>query len=163
MWLAEYCPNVNEFVTGCSKVLVRCFGQEVEMAVTVAGTGRRIFVWGRAAVVAMVLVGASAGCASSNDSGPFRGDPVINIEIVNRNFMDATLVAQWLGGRRRLGVVTGARTANYELAWEQPQELQLEIDMLAGDKCLTRPIMVSPGDVIRVEIDIQMNRRDCIN
>jgi hypothetical protein len=77
--------------------------------------------------------------------------------------MDATLHARWLGGRQRLGVVTGITTANYQLEWDQPQELQLEIDMLAGDKCLTPPIMANPGDVISVEIEIQLNRRDCLN
>jgi hypothetical protein len=59
--------------------------------------------------------------------------------------------------------VTGITTANYQLEWDQPQELQLEIDMLAGDKCLTPPIMANPGDVISVEIEIQLNRRDCLN
>lgn len=132
------------------------------MGVPTAGVGVRIFSLGRTAVVAAVLAGGSVGCASSNDPGPFQGDPTINIEVVNRNYMDATLFAQWLGGRRRLGIVTGARTAVYELEWEQPQELQLEIDMLAGDKCLTPPIMVNPGDIITVEIDMELNRRDCI-
>ena len=115
----------------------------------------RAFAIGRTAVLCMVLAGASFGCGTPRS--PLR-DPTqarIQIEVLNRNFQDATLHAIWLGNRRRLGTVIGITTAEYRLPWTSSEILQIEIDLLAGPECTTRGIVVNPGDIIMVEIDSQ--------
>ena len=113
----------------------------------------RAFVTGRTAVLCMVLAGTSFGCAATPGS-PFVDpeDARIHIEVLNRNFQDATLHAIWPGNRRRLGTVIGITTAEYRLSWTDSDVLQLEIDLLAGPGCTTRQIVANPGDIIVLEI-----------
>ena len=115
----------------------------------------RAFATGRTAVLCMVLAAASFGC--STQRSPL-GDPAearIQIEVLNRNFQDATIHAIWPGNRRRLGTVIGITTAEYRLPWTFSAVLQIEIDLLAGLGCTTRGIIANPGDIIVVEIDAQ--------
>ena len=120
----------------------------------IASVEGRAFATGRTAVLCMVLAGASFGCAGTPRS-PFIDpeDARIQIEVLNRNFQDATLHAIWPGGRQRLGTVIGITTAEYRLAWPISAVLQIEIDLLAGPECTTRGIMADPGDIIVLEID----------
>lgn len=108
------------------------------------------------AVLGIVLVGAGSGCTASRSPFVAQSDARINIEVINRGFQDATLYALSFKGRLRLGTVTGTRTANYMLPWETSDILRIEIDLLAGGKCTTRPIMTDPGDIILLEINSRM-------
>lgn len=116
-------------------------------------------------VVRLVVLGTvltiASGCAAKS---PFisQEDARIVIEVINHNFQDATVHAHWTGKRQRLGTVTGTRTANFMIPWERPVELQLEIDLLAGGGCLTRPIWADPGDIILLEIQTRFNELDCV-
>ena len=113
----------------------------------------RAFATGRTAVLCMVLAAAGFGCGSQRSP---LGDPAearIQIEVLNRNFQDATIHAIWPGNRRRLGTVIGITTAEYRLPWTASDILQIEIDLLAGPECTTRGIIANPGDIIVVEID----------
>ncbi len=98
-----------------------------------------------------------AGCATMT-SNPFdRGAPgSIRIEVQNLNFMDATLHAVSTGGRRRLGIVTGKGSADYTMEWHTTQPLQIEVDLLASDHCITQQLSVDPGDVIMLQIQQEM-------
>ena len=116
--------------------------------------------YGRIAVLGIVLAGAGLGCSVAQGS-PFvsQEDARINIEVTNFAFEDATLYAAWSGGRRRLGIVTGTQTAEFMIPWDRSEVLRIEIDLLAYGRCTTRPISVSPGDVILLEI--QPGLRTC--
>jgi hypothetical protein len=131
-------------------------GREIEMHGIIVRVEGRAFATGRTAVLCMVLAGTSFGCAATPRS-PFVDpeDARIHIEVLNRNFLDATLHAIWPGGRRRLGTVIGITTAEYRLPWTFSEILQIEIDLLAGPGCITRGILANPGDIILVEIDPQ--------
>lgn len=108
----------------------------------------------RVAVLAVMLTGAGFGCGASRTQSPFvsQADARINIEVINHNFQDATLHAVWPGRRIRLGTVSGTRSANFMLPWDRSYELRIEIDMLAGSRCVTLPIWADPGDIIILEI-----------
>ena len=94
-------------------------GQEIEMR-TMTGAGRRASAAGRIAVLCVVLTGAGFGCSGGRGS-PFvaQEDARINIEVINHGFQDVTLHALWSGQRRRLGTVSGTRTANFMLPWDR--------------------------------------------
>lgn len=81
----------------------------------------------------------------------------IRVYVTNRNFMDATVWAVSAGSRRRLGIVTGKREGVFTVPWEFSTELWLEIDMLAGRRCVTESLPVNPGDDLEVIIDVDMN------
>ncbi len=115
------------------------------------------------AVLAVVLAGASLGCAARTES-PFGSGAAerLDIEVLNRNFLDATLYAVWPGKRIRLGSVSGTRSASFRLPWDGTELLQIEINQLAGPSCITEQIMAVPGEVIFIEIPSQLQvGRDC--
>ena len=115
----------------------------------------RAFATGRTAVLCMVLAGASFGCGTARSPLVDPDEARIHIEVLNRNFQDATLHAIWPGNRRRLGTVIGITTTEYRLPWTFSEILQIEIKLLAGPRCTTRGILANPGDIIVVEIDAQ--------
>ena len=107
---------------------------------------------GRIAVLGIVVAGF--GCGGGRGRSPFIGqeDARINIEVINHGFQDATLHLVWTGQRRRLGIVTGTRTANFMVPWSFSDMIQIEIRLLAGRGCTTRQIWADPGDIIFLEI-----------
>ena len=125
---------------------------------TSARVGRRGSAAGPIAVLCVVLAVSGFGCAGRGSGSPFvsQEDARIQIEVINHGFQDATLHALWLGRRVRLGTVTGTRTANFMLPWDWSVELRIEIDLLAGGSCTTRPIWTDPGDIILLEIQSRL-------
>jgi hypothetical protein len=120
--------------------------------------------FGLITVLGIALSGAFSGCSTSRRS-PFVApeDARINIEVINHGFQDATLHALWSNQRIRLGTVSGTRTANYMVPWTFSDLLRIEIDLLAGETCITRPIMTDPGDIILLEIDSRLaSDPDCL-
>lgn len=107
----------------------------------------------------LLLAGCAAGQSSPNGGGPFAaaadGPQTITIHVQNLNFNDATLWAVGRSGRERLGIIGGKADAVYRIAWDTPQPLQIEIDLLAGQSCMTEPMPVDPGD--QLELQIQMD------
>jgi hypothetical protein len=106
---------------------------------------------------------AVTGCASSGNAfDGSAGDQTIEIEILNRNFNDATVHAIRGGERLRLGVVTGKTSNTLRLEWPSSRLLQLEIDLLAGRSCVTRELFVDPGEAIYLEIQPVLSSSDCV-
>lgn len=110
----------------------------------------------------LLLLGLSA-CAGSNTQAknPFGGAAEmqqIRITVTNLNWNDATLHALRGGERVRLGVVSGKSDARYTIDWPMNLDLQVEIDLLAGGTCRTRRMAVSPGDVVDLQIDANLDR-----
>ena len=57
------------------------------------------------------------------------------------------------GARRTLGRVTGHSNARFSLDWPYSRLLRIEIDLLAGEACITREISVNPGDILELQIE----------
>ena len=81
----------------------------------------------------------------------------VTIEIENQNFNDATIYVRWGADRRRLGNVSGLRSATFHTDWRGP-DLQIEVALLAGGTYLGPQVSVSPGDVIDVTLPPSLDR-----
>ena len=128
-----------------------------------ARVGRRGSTAGRIAALGIVVAGFA--CGGARGRGPFiaQADARINIEVLNRAYQDVTLHAIWPGRRVRLGTVSGLTDANYVLPWSVSEFLRIEMDMLAGENCILRPIIADPGDIILLEITNRtMTDPDCL-
>ena len=104
---------------------------------------------------ACLVSGAIWGCGGgSNVRNPFEADQeLVHIQVLNRNFADATLHSVVTGSRRRLGRVNGHGSATFRLDWPHTRPLRIEIDLLAGQSCVTRELNVVPGDVVQLQIE----------
>lgn len=112
---------------------------------------------------AVVLSIAASACASGSGTGaanPFSPDAAerkqIEIRVINLNFSDATVWALIQDGRRqRLGIVTGKREEVFVLPWTLSEDLRIEFDLLASDRCYTERMRVDPGDLLELQIPAQ--------
>jgi len=107
----------------------------------------------------LLLALTLAGCASTAGvpaQDPFdpQGSGAANVRLLvqNLNFSDARLFAIRPGTRTTLGVVGGNQNREFSLDWTVPEPLQIEINLLAGSTCLTREMVVDPGDVLDLQI-----------
>jgi hypothetical protein len=108
---------------------------------------RSIWLLGAAALV-------FAACGGNHAPSPFTGEAgSVEIEVRNDNFSDATLHALRGGERIRIGIVTGHTGQTFQLDWRSNLPLQVEIDLLAGGRCVTRPLQVDPGDALYLRIE----------
>ena len=108
-----------------------------------------------AIAVSLTLPLATTGCGTFLDSklfGETGPREQIRIEVTNFNFNDATLHALHGGDRHRLGTAPGKGFMVFTMEWRRSEPLQIEIDILAGDRCLTRALTVDPGDEISLQI-----------
>jgi hypothetical protein len=113
------------------------------------------------AALAISMLMAAAGCAAMGlgAQDPFAGDgerELVRIHVRNLNFSEANLWAVSPSGRRRLGTVTGKGDAVYTIPWNFSERLQIEIDLLAGPRCITDPLIVDPGDELQLQIEVQL-------
>lgn len=99
-----------------------------------------------------------AACGGNRAPSPFAegGRGSVEIEVRNDNFSDATLHALRGGERIRIGIVTGHTGETFHLDWQFAMPLRVEIDLLAGGRCVTRPINVDPGDALYLRIEPQL-------
>ncbi len=116
-----------------------------------------------ASVLLVLTVGA---CSAFRPPSPFenrdQAKPQIRINVVNLNFADATLTARRGAESHRLGTVAGKGQASYVLEWPLPLALQIEISLLAGGSCRSTPLYVDPGDIVDLQIQVQITRgNDC--
>ncbi len=92
------------------------------------------------------------GCATPRQD-VFRTDEnKVQVDVLNLNWLDATLWVHREGERRRLGTVRGKGEGSFEIEWRGAYRMQIEIDLLAGDRCFTRQLSVDPGDRIYLEL-----------
>ena len=105
-----------------------------------------------------------ASCATSRGGGdPFSGgggNREIRIEVLNLNFNDATLWAIGDGTRRKLGVVSGKNDEDFTIPWRLSGPLAIQIDILAGVRCITQEMMTDPGDIIELQIPADFRRSE---
>lgn len=103
---------------------------------------------------AAIMLSACAGMGGTS-SDPFSGAEGRNefrLVVENQNFYDATIYALMNGMRRRLGSVGSNSDGVFTVPLGAPQDMRLEISMLAGPTCVTYPIPVDPGDTVRFQI-----------
>ncbi len=119
------------------------------------------------AVVLCSAVIVSAACASTGRAiggDPFQGGSSsprrsndsageLRIQVRNSNFNEATIYAIRLGSRRRLGRVQGASDGEFRMRLVNSDQIQFEVDLLASQGCLTRRVVVEPGQTVRLVID----------
>ena len=103
------------------------------------------------------LVALALTACAHRAEAPFGGGAEsVEIEVRNDNFADATLHALRGGERIRLGIVTGHTARTFQLDWRFSQPLRIEIDLLAGGRCVTRDLQVDPGDELYLRIESQL-------
>jgi hypothetical protein len=112
--------------------------------------------WRRSAVGLLAL--AATACGAGGDF-PDRRDPfpaslptTVRIIVQNRNFQDARLYTYRRGTRSLLGTVPGKADREFVINWDFPDPMSVEIDMLAGPRCITEELMVDPGDILELQI-----------
>lgn len=114
-------------------------------------------------LVAVGIGGCRTGSAAKDPFGGDRGMNQIRIEVRSLNWNDATLYALSGGERRRIGVVPSMGEEEFVFDWRMSDVLRIEIDLLAGDRCVTREMMVDPGDRIYLQIESDLSRDpECI-
>jgi len=103
----------------------------------------------------LLILGACGGMGGRVDD-PFAdfGDRnLFRIYIQNDNYYDARVYAIAGGGlRQSLGFVGGKTDHVFTVPWSFSNELRIEINMVAGPTCVTEPIVVDPGDELRLQI-----------
>jgi hypothetical protein len=114
-------------------------------------------------LIALILVVAAIpACALL----PGRGAPdpdeepmprEITLEVDNQNFHDATLYALRSGERRRIGNVNGLKTGRFSFVWTD-LDLRVEIHLLSVGSYFTRPIMIEPGDEVKLTVQPNLHR-----
>jgi hypothetical protein len=118
----------------------------------------------------MLLASTACGPAGrSGGSDPFSGGSGasaerseggrIEIRVRNSNFNEATIYAVRAGSRRRLGRVQGANDQVFRMPWATSNQLQFEVDILGGQDCRTRFVMVDPGQTVMLNIESMSRAR----
>jgi len=74
------------------------------------------------------------------------------VSINNLAFSDVTVWGVTNGSRRRLGNITAKGETDFTLPLGYPSELYLEIDLLAGPRCVTETMLVQPGDHVELTV-----------
>jgi hypothetical protein len=107
-----------------------------------------------------VLVG---GCARNPGADPYEaGARPIRVDVLNRNFNDANVWAVYRAERIRLGTVTGKSESTFQLPWKGAEPVQMEIDLVGGERCTTDALTVDEGDVLYLEIQLEFSTmKDC--
>ena len=106
-----------------------------------------------AAALSLALAGCSAAFPADSPFGAGVGARLIRLVVENRNFYDATIyVIEDQGRARRVGDVAGNGNRSFQVPWGFAAAMSFRIDLLAGGSCTTPPVMVSPGEVLGLQI-----------
>ena len=109
----------------------------------------------RRLALAAALVTTTA-CAHAGNRPLFARSPGqardrVTISVDNQNFLDANVYALWNGQRDRVGMVTGKTAHDFDVDFRNG-DLQLEIDLIAGQSMTTDRISVFEGDDVQLVI-----------
>ena len=113
-----------------------------------------------ASVLRLIALSALvAGCAHPRAPDLYaEGRRPIRIDILNSNFNDASVWAVYRADRIRLGTVTGKTDATFHLPWNGTEPVQMEIDLVGGERCLTEALTVDEGDILYLEIGLVLSK-----
>jgi hypothetical protein len=77
----------------------------------------------------------------------------MRVDVQNNNFNDATIYFTQLGGpERRVGDVVGNGRRSFQVPLDFTGDIRFRIELLADGWCTMHPVVVSPGDVIGIQI-----------
>ncbi len=120
------------------------------------GSGRKLL-----GTIAFALL--AAGCGGSGGTRApapaFDGDlsQVLTITIRNEQ-LDIARVTLWINGqRRRLGDVRGINSQTFHVPMSGRDPVRMSFDLTLGRSCVTRDVMLGPGESVEVRIPINLN------
>lgn len=108
-----------------------------------------------ASALALVLLPLLQGCgATQTSSNPFDsgGPGRVTLEVLNDNWQQVSLRVDTRAGQIYLGRVEGETQETFVFSLDVAQEIAIQVDVLAGGRCLTRRTTVDPGDVLELQI-----------
>lgn len=109
--------------------------------------------WIPALILGLVTACSSGGSQQGGESFGQTGPSTVTVEVNNRNFARATLWWHARGSRQRLGVVEGNTTDVFTIErFTVSQPVQIEINLTAGQRCITGELITDPGDQLYLEI-----------
>ena len=104
--------------------------------------------------VALVAAACGGGGGTSAPPPAFYRDPsqVLTITIRNEQ-IDTARVTLWINSlRQRLGDVRGNATETFHVPMPRSASVRLEFDLTLGASCVTRDLVLGPGDVVVTRI-----------
>jgi hypothetical protein len=101
--------------------------------------------------MAAVFTAFACGSTPGPEGVSPEGD-IVTIEVVNRNFYDATIYYVFPStGRQRLGLVGGNSTRTFTIPWH-PGEIRMIMDLVGANASLTDELTADRGDQLMLEI-----------
>ncbi len=73
------------------------------------------------------------------------------ITVLNDNYWDATIYANWGGTRERLGLVIGKTTETFTFNWRR-EDVQFDVRFIGDGGWRTEPIVIYPGEHLDLQI-----------
>ncbi len=116
------------------------------MSTVRAGHSARVLVVLLAALTAASCTGTPGRPTDPFTTGPRAGAGRIQVQVQNLNFNDASVYAIRRGQRIRLGTVTGKSDKNFTMDWNSAVPLRFEVQIIGGQDCRIRELMLAPGD-----------------
>jgi hypothetical protein len=117
-----------------------------------------------AVALALLAVGCGGGGAAPTPAPAFAGDlsQVLTIEVRNER-LDATSIFLFIeGSRQRLGDVRGNQTETFHVPLERPSQITMTFNITLGPSCVTRSVVLRPGEEVRVRIPANLNTMEAV-
>lgn len=117
-----------------------------------------------AMALALLAIGCGGGSAGPTPAPAFAGDlsQVLTIEIRNER-LDATSIFLFIeGSRQRLGDVRGNQTQTFHVPLERASQITMTFNITLGPSCVTRSVVLRPGEEIRVRIPVNLNTMQAV-
>lgn len=111
-----------------------------------------------AGAVALVAYGC-VGFLGGEDDPEFLGEEPAQVRVINDNFYDVTVYADYDGHRERMGRVVGHTTETFEITARTGARVAIAVAVQAGRTHLTERITIDPGDEIEVRVPPDLDRR----
>jgi hypothetical protein len=109
--------------------------------------------------VGLLAAGCGGGGGTSPPAPAFDGDLSQVLTITIRNDRpNGARVRLWINGvRERLGDVRGFQTETFHVPMERSQPIRMSFDLELGASCVTRDIVLGPGEDVEVNIPTNLS------
>ena len=116
------------------------------------------------AALAVVLLAAGCGGAGGAPPSPFDGDSSQALTLTIRNEqLDPARVTVWVSRQRRnLGEVRGNSSRTFQVPMGGLEGVYISFELLLGANCVTREVVLGPGDAIELRIPSNLNTMDAV-